>query len=86
MLVKNFFGLVKMTFGLVDVGYSLPEGQAVKLIFFAPWFLKKGTNHGQRVRVITLFPNIFFVLFLYVERFCKRFWKESLILKGSSFA
>ena len=37
MLVKNFFGLVKMTFGLVDVGYSLPEGQAVKLIFFAPW-------------------------------------------------
>jgi len=26
-----------MTFGLVDVGYSLPEGQAVKLILFAPW-------------------------------------------------
>ena len=25
-----------MTFGLVDVGYSLPFGQAVKLIFFAP--------------------------------------------------
>ena len=25
-----------MTFGLVDVGYSLPEGQPVKLIFFAP--------------------------------------------------
>ena len=25
-----------MTFGLVDVGYSLPDGQAVKLIFFAP--------------------------------------------------
>ena len=38
LLVKKiFFGLVKMTFGLVDVGYSLPEGQAVKLIFFAPW-------------------------------------------------
>ena len=33
---KIFFGLVKMTFGLVDVGYSLPDGQAVKLIFFAP--------------------------------------------------
>ena len=42
MLVKNFFGLVKMTFGLVDVGYSLPEGQAVKLIFFAPWSVKIG--------------------------------------------
>ena len=27
-----------MTFGLVDVGYSLPDGQAVKLIFFAPCF------------------------------------------------
>ena len=36
-LVKIFFyRLVKMTFGLVDVGYSLPKGQAVKLIFFAP--------------------------------------------------
>ena len=30
-------------------------------------------SYGQRVRVITLFPNIFFVLFLYVERFCKSF-------------
>ena len=36
LLVKNFFGLVEMTFGLVDLGYSLPKGQAVKLIFFAP--------------------------------------------------
>ena len=34
---KNFFGLVKMAFGLVDVRYSLPKEQAVKLIFFAPW-------------------------------------------------
>ena len=25
-----------MTFGLVDVGYRLPEGQVVKLILFAP--------------------------------------------------
>ena len=32
----KFFGLVKMTFGLVDVSDSLPKGQAVKLIFFAP--------------------------------------------------
>ena len=30
-------------------------------------------SYGLRVRVITLFPNIFFVVFLYVERFCKRF-------------
>ena len=33
-----FFGLVKMTFGLVDASYSLPKGQAVKLTFFAPCF------------------------------------------------
>ena len=26
-----------MTFGLIDVSYSLPEGQALKLTFFAPW-------------------------------------------------
>jgi len=33
---KFFFELVKMTFGLEDVGYSLPKGQAEKLIFFEP--------------------------------------------------
>ena len=30
-----------MTFRLVDVGYSLPFGQAVKLIFFAPCYLQE---------------------------------------------
>ena len=35
-------------------------------------------SYRQPVRVITLFPNIFLVLFLYVERFCKSFWKVSL--------
>jgi len=35
-------------------------------------------SYRQQVRVITLFPNILFVLFLYVERFCKSFCKESL--------
>ena len=37
-IINNYFFilLVKIFFGLVDVGYSLPEGQAVKLIFFAP--------------------------------------------------
>ena len=38
-LWKIFFGLVKMTFGLADVGYSLPKGQAVKLNFFAPCYI-----------------------------------------------
>ena len=33
---KNFFEQVEMTFGLVNVSYSLPEWQAVKLTFFVP--------------------------------------------------
>ena len=28
-----------MTFGLVHASYSLPKWQAVKLTFFAPWYL-----------------------------------------------
>ena len=28
-------GLAEMTFGLVTASFSLPEGQAVKMIFFA---------------------------------------------------
>ena len=37
LLVKKFLGLVEMTSGLVNVSFSLPEWQAVKMIFFAPW-------------------------------------------------
>ena len=33
---KFFLWLIKMTFRLVDVGYSLPKGQAIKFISFAP--------------------------------------------------
>ena len=43
-------------------------------------------SYRQPVRVITLCPNIFFVLFMYVERFCKSFWKGSLTRTSSSFA
>ena len=32
-----FFGAIKMTLGLVHVSCSLPEWQAVKLTFSAPW-------------------------------------------------
>ena len=35
LLVKNFGGLVEMTFGLVNASFSLPEWQAVKMTFFA---------------------------------------------------
>ena len=31
-----FLALVEMTSGLVNAIFSLPEGQAVKMIFFAP--------------------------------------------------
>ena len=34
---KRVLGLVEMTCGLVHAIYSLPEWQAVKLTFFAPW-------------------------------------------------
>ena len=37
LLIKMFLGLVEMMFGLVNVSFSLPEWQAVKMTFFAPW-------------------------------------------------
>ena len=37
LLVKKFLGLVKMTSGLENASFSLPEWQAVKMIFFAPF-------------------------------------------------
>ena len=36
LLIKTFLGLAEMMFGLVDVSFSLPEWQAVKMTFFAP--------------------------------------------------
>ena len=38
LLVKKFLGLVEMMSGLVNASFSLPEWQAVKMIFFAPQF------------------------------------------------
>ena len=34
---QKIWGLVEMKFGLVNVSFSLPEWQAVKMTFFAPW-------------------------------------------------
>ena len=49
LLVKKFLGLVEMTSGLVNASFSLPEWQAVKMIFFAPWLLTLyGTNTSLR--------------------------------------
>ena len=39
LLIKTFLGLVEMMFGLVNVSFSLPEWQAVKMTFFAPWLV-----------------------------------------------
>ena len=36
LLIKTFLRLVEMMFGLVNVSFSLPEWQAVKLTLFAP--------------------------------------------------
>ena len=36
LLVKKLLGLVEMTSGLVNASFSLPEWQAVKMIFLAP--------------------------------------------------
>ena len=35
VLIRTFLGLVEMMFGLVNVSFSLPEWQAVKMTFFA---------------------------------------------------
>ena len=36
LLIKTFLRLVEMMFGLVNVSFSLPEWQAVKLTLLAP--------------------------------------------------
>ena len=36
LLLKNIFGLVKTTLGLVDTSSNLPEWETVKLAFFTP--------------------------------------------------
>jgi len=38
LLIKTFFGLAEMIFGLVNVSFSLPKWQAVKMTFFAPCY------------------------------------------------
>ena len=38
LLVKKVLGLVEMTSGLVNASFSLPQWQAITMIFFAPCF------------------------------------------------
>ena len=54
LLIKTFLGLVEMMFGLVNVSFSLPERQAVKMIFFAPCYLvevRGSSVHSLRLLV-----------------------------------
>ena len=44
LLIKTFFGLVEMIFGLVNVSFSLPEWQALKMTFFAPCVRYEGSS------------------------------------------
>ena len=46
LLVKKLLGLVEMTSGLVNASFSLPERQAVEMIFFAPW-VPAGCNRSS---------------------------------------
>ena len=39
--MKVFLRLVEMMFGLVYASFSLPEWEALKMTFIAPWLLKK---------------------------------------------
>ena len=44
LLDEKLSGLVEMTSGLVNAIFSLPEWQAVKMIFFAPWSVPKSNE------------------------------------------
>ena len=44
LLDEKLLGLVEMTSGLVNASFSLPEWQAVKMIFFAPWWSYKQSS------------------------------------------
>ena len=48
LLIKTFLGLVEMMFGLVNVSFSLPEWQAVKMIFFTPFLLRSRKKTAEK--------------------------------------
>ena len=47
LLIKTFLELAEMMFGLVNVTFSLPEWQAVKMTFFAPCPVTSGVPQGS---------------------------------------
>ena len=49
-----------MTSGLVNASFSLPEWQAVKMIFFAPWVVIKSRDQGFRPATMSAAPGYFY--------------------------
>ena len=57
LLIKMFLGLIEMIFGLVNVSFSLPKWQAVKMTYFAPCVTSK-----QRMKQLVIsFGSIVFL-------------------------
>ena len=51
LLYKKFWGLVEMTFGLVNVSFSLPVWQAVKMTFLYP---VRSFNFWSMLHILTV--------------------------------
>ena len=61
--VKKFLGLVEMMSGLVNASFSLPKWQAVKMIFFAPYFLIKNDIVDLKLIIPGLLNTVFYSAF-----------------------
>ena len=71
LLVKKLLGLVEMKSGLVNASFRLPERQAVKMIFFAPWGVK--LNYSLRVVARDIISWLLFLTSLIPSR-PRQFW------------
>ena len=59
VLYEKLLGIVEMTSGLVNASFSLPEWQAVKMIFFAPCSSAEGREKREVIFfVIALAPYL----------------------------
>ena len=65
LLIKTFLGLVEMIFGLVNVSFSLPECQAVKMTFLGVCIielLEEGNDYSVCSYLIVLDSHLQFEL------------------------
>ena len=59
LLIKTFLGLVEMMFWPVNVSFSLPEWQAVKITFFAPCYgtkLYPMSQDSEKIKIFQISP------------------------------